>query len=520
MFLVIASLAFGVACLSALALTPIAARLAERCGVVDNPDGNRKAQTRSTALGGGVVVLTAMTAALVTMQALGASIDGLDSRVWLYGFVPAAIVLFLVGVVDDTRGLTGIYKLIGQVLASTLLVAGGFRFDILSLLGLPIHLGDFSIPFTIFFCLGAINAFNLIDGSDALASSVGGVIAVTLGVISAAQGNTLDAIVCFSLAGALAGFLPYNAPPARIYLGDTGSMMIGLIVAAVAVHSSIKRQAAFALAVPIAVCAIPILDSLAALVRRVTTGQSVFTPDRGHLHHALLHRGWSAGKTAFFVAALTAVTCGGALASFFTKQEAYAVIAVVGVFALLAATRVFGHSEVKLLATHASSAISSRFRSKRRVIEKSIQIHGRRRWEMIWTALREAAPRHGVVSMKMTVNIPRLHESFYASWKQSEERTGEDGWRMALPLALEGREIGMLHMEGASLGSSAIPEMQEVLEFLEPLEEQLRRLAQDIEEGAEGALPPSVPEASLVLEEGILPPADDAVGSPVTLGAK
>lgn len=485
-----ALVSFGCGCFLAILLAPLVARLARRWAIVDLPDGNRKSHAEATPLGGGVAVALATVGAMAATFIVGLVPveDHAAAISAVRGFIPAAIVLLLVGMVDDVIGLTGIYKLIGQVFAVSLLVAGGYRFDLIGVFGFPVELGDFSIPFTIFFCLGAINAFNLIDGSDALAASVGAVVALTLGIISGFQGDVAAAILCFALAGSLAGFLPFNAPPARLYLGDTGSMMIGMAVAAVAVHSSIKRHAAFALAVPLAVCAVPILDAAAALVRRITTGQSVFTPDRGHLHHALLHRGWSAGRTALFVAGLTALTCTGALASYFLHHEAFAFAAIIGVFAALAATRIFGHAEVRLLTTQAASAMQSAFRrrsvGRQGDTEQKIQIHGRRRWEMIWSALREAAPGYNLAALKLNVNIPRLHESFFAAWRRNEEEATDSGWRLTLPLSLDGREIGKLQVTGRSSGNQAIPEMQQFLEYLEPLEDQLRRLVLDVADGS------------------------------------
>jgi UDP-GlcNAc:undecaprenyl-phosphate GlcNAc-1-phosphate transferase len=117
------------------------------------------------------------------------------------------------------------------------------------------------------------------------------------------------------------------------------------VVAAVAIESSVKQETAFLLAVPLAICAIPILDAGAALVRRITTGQSVFTADRGHLHHALLLRGWSVNKTVLIISSLAALTCGGALASYFTGYDLIAVAISLAVFLTLAAARVFGHAD-------------------------------------------------------------------------------------------------------------------------------------------------------------------------------
>ena len=340
-----ALLAFVGSALAALLLVPLVARAASQIGAVDAPDGRRKSQERPVPLGGGVAIAVAAMIGLVAAVAYGSPLS--VASIWNTA-LPSAAVLIFIGLVDDTLGLTGIYKLIGQVLAASLLSAAGFHFDTISLFGGNFPLGDFGIPFSIFFTLGAINAFNLIDGADGLAASIGAVVCLTLGIIAGFQGATIASLASFGLSGALLGFLRYNAPPARVYLGDTGSMLIGWFVAAVAIKCSIKHQAAVTLVVPVAICAIPILDAAAAMVRRITTGQSVFTADRGHLHHALLLRGWSVGQTAAMAAGLTAITCAGAIASFLTGQELFAIVAAVGVFLVLAAARIFGHAELAL----------------------------------------------------------------------------------------------------------------------------------------------------------------------------
>jgi UDP-GlcNAc:undecaprenyl-phosphate GlcNAc-1-phosphate transferase len=477
-----AAVAFGVAFFLALLLTPSVAQLAGRLGAVDRPDGRRKNHNFPVPLGGGVAVsLTtgvALAIALIVMWPLGGT-----SASWLVkGLLPSALVLLWVGIVDDVLTLTGIYKLIGQVLAVTVLVAAGSRFECISVFGYSLPLGQFCIPFTIFFCLGAINAFNLIDGADALASSIGAIVSATLGIISAAQGETAAALVCFALAGSLVGFLRYNIPPARIYLGDTGSMLIGLVVAAVAIESSIKHQAAFALAVPVAICAIPILDAAAALVRRITTGQSVFTPDRGHLHHVLLLRGWSVGRTVAFIAALATLTCGAALASYFTGNDLFALAITSGVFITLAIARIFGHAEVALIASRSRSMVRIVSQRGRRVTtdtESAVQLQGRRKWQKIWTALREAAPGYHVAGLTLQVSIPHLHESFYATWNRNDATNHENGWRLTLPLLFGDRPAGKLSAIGSSSGSQAVADMQQLLDFLESFESEIKETVAD-----------------------------------------
>jgi UDP-GlcNAc:undecaprenyl-phosphate GlcNAc-1-phosphate transferase len=299
------------------------------------------------------------------------------------------------------------------------------------------------------------------------------------------------ALTSFAVSGALVGFLRYNAPPARVYLGDTGSMLIGWVVAAVAIRSSIKEQAAVALTVPIAICAIPILDAAAALVRRITTGQSVFTADRGHLHHALLLRGWTVGQTAALAAGLTAVTCAGAIASYFTDQDVFAVAAAGGVVLALAMARVFGHAEAALIASHLRAMGRGAWRrvlptavQQESHADHAVQIQGRRQWSVLWAALREAAPVYNLVGLKLNVNIPHLHESFFASWRASEATAEEGLWRMALPLICGDRPVGRLLVEGKSAGAQCLAEMQQVLDFLEPLEAEIARIVDDVEQPA------------------------------------
>lgn len=472
-----------------LLLTPYIAHLAKRLGALDHPDGNRKNQALPVPRGGGVAVALALFVAVPLALYFGSPVDE-QSTVWLIrGLMPSVIILLLVGIVDDFFSLTGIYKLIGQVLAVSVLVAAGAQFDRISLFGLLFPLGELRIPFTIFFCLGAINAFNLIDGIDGLASSIGAIVCATLGGITAAQGHGAAAMVCFALAGALVGFLRYNAAPAKVYLGDTGSMLIGLVVAAVAIDSSIKQQAAFVLAVPLAICAIPILDAAAALVRRVTTGQSVFTADRGHLHHALLLRGWSVNKTVLIMSGLATLTCGGALISYFTNNDFFALAIAVGVFLALAFARIFGHAEAALVAKRSLSLgrklLSRGVRRPAPAMESAVQLQGRREWQTLWTGLREAAPRYNVAGLTLQISIPQLHESFYANWKCHDTELGSDAWRVTLPLTLEDRTVGRLLLVGSTSGPQALADMQQLFDFLEPLHGEIVRIVSGDQELAE-----------------------------------
>ncbi|TWT78416.1 WecA-like glycosyltransferase [Posidoniimonas polymericola] len=474
------TLLFGASVLLAMVLTKIIATAFGRLSLIDRPDGDRKLQTESVPLGGGLAVACTV----VTTISLAALLGGLASDPswggFFSGLLPAAAVLLVVGVVDDFVGLTGIYKLIGQFLAATLLAVGGAHFEMISLAGMQIHLGDLAIPFAIFFCLGAINAFNLIDGSDAFASSIGAVVCLTMGLISLGQGHVAGAALSFAVAGGLIGFLRYNFPPAKIYLGDTGSMLIGLVVSYVSISCSVKEQAAVAIAVPVALCAIPIFDAAAALLRRVLTGQSVFAADRGHFHHSLLLRGLSAGQAAAVAALLTTVTCTGALLSYYTNNEAFAILSVLAVFVALASLRVFGHTEVSLVLHQ----LAKRVRSLRKApatptaddkTHHSIQLQGSRAWRDLWQGMCEQAPNHDVRCLRLTINIPRLHEHFYAAWEDSQAVRTDNEWAIVVPLTYRGAAVGKLSLKGSPT-AGGLDSMRDVLDFLEPVEQQLASL--------------------------------------------
>jgi UDP-GlcNAc:undecaprenyl-phosphate GlcNAc-1-phosphate transferase len=161
--------AFVTAWVAAIALTPVIGRVAIRLGAMDQPDGRRKSQPQPVPRGGGVAVTLAAILATVVAIVLFSPGDDTASAWLVRGLLPAIGVLLIVGIIDDLLTLTGVYKLIGQMLAVSVLVAAGAQFDQISVFGLLFPLGDLKIPFTIFFCLGAINAFNLIDGADGLA---------------------------------------------------------------------------------------------------------------------------------------------------------------------------------------------------------------------------------------------------------------------------------------------------------------------------------------------------------------
>jgi UDP-GlcNAc:undecaprenyl-phosphate GlcNAc-1-phosphate transferase len=441
----------------ALLLTPIARRIASHYGLVDNPDGRRKLHDKAIPVAGGLPILAATVGAVMLMAAidpagLGVELAAEPSR--LLGLLLAAIVICLLGLVDDLGRLRGRHKLLGQFLAVGIVIAAGVEIDRIQLFGVTMPLGSFAIPFTAFLLLGAINSLNLIDGMDGLLSSVGVIICAGMGAMAALNDRWVAACIALSLAGALLGFLRYNFPPASIFLGDSGSMLVGLVIGVLAIQSSLKGPATAALAAPTALLTVPIFDTFAAIVRRTLTGRSIYTTDRGHLHHCLLRSGLSNRRALALISAFCLITVFGTLASLALKNELLAVLSGFVVIALLVVTRLFGHAELSLLRQRTNSIVASFFHlpEGKPAQEIEVRLHGNVDWKELWIQITACAPQLNLGQARLDINAPSINEGYHARW--SDGAIGEDMeesatlWKAEIPLMAHGRSVGRVAVAG------------------------------------------------------------------------
>ena len=260
-----------------LVLTPVVRSLASRYGLVDRPDGRRKLQAKAIPLGGGLAIFLS-TVAAVCAAALLLAAARRDSRAG-----PDADRPGLGGPPDRRRGadrrrprLAGQAQAPGAIRRRGIVMSCGVVVRTVYFFGVDVDLGLLSFPFTAFLLLGAINSLNLLDGMDGLLSCIGLMICLAMAVIAVLLAHWPAACVAAALAGALLGFLRYNSPPASIFMGDCGSMVVGLVIGVVAIQGSLKGPATVALAAPLAVLTLPIFDTLAAIVRRKLTGRSIY----------------------------------------------------------------------------------------------------------------------------------------------------------------------------------------------------------------------------------------------------
>ena len=289
-------------------LTPLVRAMAQRFGIVDLP-GERRPHKHPTARGGGLAVVLGVYAACLLALAFpaGTRSGGFDSHWWL-SFAPASLVLLIVGLVDDIRGLGPWTKLAGQIAAAVWVCLSGTHFGQLFGHDLPPMLDDVMV---VVWIVAVINAYNLIDGLDGLASGLAIISATGLCGILVFGNLPGVTLVLVALIGACLAFLRYNFHPATIFLGDTGSMFIGLVLGVVSLQTFTKNTFFLAMTIPLLVLGVPIYDALLAIwrrsVRRLVSGQEpvgtakrggIMTADMEHLHHRLLKTGLSTRRVA------------------------------------------------------------------------------------------------------------------------------------------------------------------------------------------------------------------------------
>lgn len=300
-------LALAVAFLISFAATPMVISLAHKVNAIDIPKDARRIHKKPTPLIGGLAIFYGFAVSVFCFATI-------DKETM--GVLIGSVIVVTVGVIDDITDMKAIIKLMCQIVAAAVVVYFDVRIEHFAN---PFH-GWFGPPYivmnywvsvavTMIWIVGVCNAVNLIDGLDGLAVGVSSIASMSLLALTLISENSNVAIITAAVAGAAFGFLPYNFNPAKIFMGDTGALFLGFILACISVQGFLKMSAIISFAIPILVLGLPIFDTLFAIIRRVLTGRSPMSPDRGHLHHRLLDMGFSQKQTVAILYTMTAALC-------------------------------------------------------------------------------------------------------------------------------------------------------------------------------------------------------------------
>lgn len=278
-----------------LYLTPILIYFSHKHGIFDKID-DRKVHTEDTSRLGGIGIfasflISSLLSPFIVQFILRSDVIFHQPQVKLPYLTAAVAVIFITGILDDFAEIRARYKLLGQFAASILAVSGG---ALISRIGVPfssmtIELGYFAIPLTIIWLIGITNSLNLIDGIDGLSSGISLFAAMIYGFTFLMHGQFLPAIISYALVGSLFGYLFFNFPPAKIFMGDSGSLFLGFILALLPIATF--PQSETSLVLPITMLSIPILDVISAIWRRKREKRNIFSPDQFHVHHKLMNMG-------------------------------------------------------------------------------------------------------------------------------------------------------------------------------------------------------------------------------------
>jgi UDP-GlcNAc:undecaprenyl-phosphate GlcNAc-1-phosphate transferase len=284
-------LIFLTALVLSLAVTPIAIRIAPKIGAIDIPKDNRRMHTKAMPRFGGVAIyLGTIISMLIFMP--------LDTKT--LGVIAGGTLIFLVGVIDDLKGMPAKVKLLCQIICAFIL----FQFSVrISFISDPFGEGYFYFPWivslivTIVWIVGITNTINLIDGLDGLAAGVACIASLSIAYIAYIHGRTEIVMAMLAIAGGCAGFLPFNFSPAKIFMGDGGSLFLGFMLAGLSVMSPIKSATMVVTVVPVLVLGLPIFDTAFAILRRIVNGRPIMEADKGHLHHRIMDAGLGQRRT-------------------------------------------------------------------------------------------------------------------------------------------------------------------------------------------------------------------------------
>ena len=389
----------------------------------------RKTHTGQIPRLGGIAIFLSSTllvmAVLFLDNAIGDRFRNIQTQI--IALLCATTFIFLVGLVDDVRGVRARYKLLAQIIAAGLMCLAGTRIESLNFANLfTLRFGLASFPLTILWIVGITNAVNLIDGLDGLAAGICTIACTVIAVFALVRGELVLVVMMLALVGSLSGFLFFNFNPARIFMGDCGSMFLGFVLGATSVMCAMKSGTMVALALPAVVLGLPIFDTAFSILRRYLGRWDITSPDRGHLHHRLLDMGLRHRHVVIIMYAITVIIAGLGMFMMVTRGGGTIIVLLCVILLLILAFRAVG--AVRLRETIAklkyNKAISREAAEDTRLFQEIHlgfrQTASFRQW---WQMVSNAAEKEGFFELCLTVTA-RSGRSHKFVWHAKNNREG------------------------------------------------------------------------------------------------
>ena len=416
----------------ALVITPVVIWLSRRLNIADVP-GARHMHTKPISHIGGVAIFLSMMPLTVCVLFLSNTIGDAFRNILLKVIVllSAAAFIFFVGLIDDikTKGLRARFKFLAQLVAAIAVCAVGNRIRSVAVADwLTLDFGWFSWPLTILWIVGITNAVNLSDGLDGLAAGISAVVCGVIVVFAVHIGQRVMVVLMLAMLGSLTGFLFFNFNPAKIFMGDCGSMFLGFTIASSSVLCHAKSSTLVGLALPVVALGIPIFDTLFSMLRRFLERRSMFASDRRHFHHRLIDLGLKHHHVVITIYVITLLTTGLGMFMMVTRNSSSLLVFLCILLLLLLVFRIVGSIRLRETITglREKYALSSKIKEERSSFEAA-QLDFRRAetFKQWWQAVSKAADRMGFLSLSLPLtNRDGTHHKL--TWRQDDKTPNSD----------------------------------------------------------------------------------------------
>jgi UDP-GlcNAc:undecaprenyl-phosphate GlcNAc-1-phosphate transferase len=468
--------AFLLAAASSAVLTPLVRVLALRLGAVSNP-GGRNVNERTVPRLGGIAIALGFLIPLATIfpsESAVASVLRGDSRK-LIGLLAGAVLMVGIGVLDDTRRVRALNKLLVQVVAAAIAFSVGFHIDAvrLPLLG-NLSMGIFALPVTVIWIVGIVNAINLIDGLDGLAAGVVFFAGVTNFVVASVTHDVFLSALMATMLGAVLGFLFFNFNPARIFMGDSGSYFLGFLLGTLSLQgSSQKASTTVSILVPILALGLPIFDTLFAMGRRFLERRPIFSPDRGHVHHRLLDMGLTHRRAVLVLYSVSVTFTVAAIGVSLGRAWQVGVAILVASAVLVGLVRFVGYFEYLFLMHRQRAHVrSADVEVLRRVLPGVPALFAVATSEdAVWRTLEGLLEPAGLVAVELRVAVPR--ESLMAravaplkAWARDVDLDPEVAVSTQFPIGEDRVARGSLRFRWCNASGEVTPQAEVLLQVL------------------------------------------------------